>query len=461
MPETVRFAPSPTGELHIGNVRTALFNWFAALSTRGTFVLRYDDTDVARSKAAFAEQIAADMAWLGITPHRVERQSERIAAYDAAADKLREAGLLYPCYETPQELDRKRSRQRARGLPPVYDRAGLGLTQDERAAFEAEGRRPHWRFKLPSGAREFEDRCRGSQTVNLGTVSDPVLVREDGTYLYTLPSVVDDMDFGVTLVVRGEDHITNTGVQIALFEALGGTVPAFAHHNLLIRSDGEPLSKRDNPLSIRALAEAGYERMAVASLASLTGTSHPVAAAPDLETLAATVSLGDVSRAPATFDPAELSRLNASIVHALPVEAVNGLLANVAADKQLFWQTIRGNIALRTEVSPWVARLNARAAGVAHDPAPTTADDRAVIAVAIKLLPPAPWDDGTFKAWTAAVGQETGAKGKRLFMPLRIGLTGLTSGPELSPWLQLLGPEGARKSLEAALAAHEAGGGVA
>ncbi|MEM9221047.1 MAG: glutamate--tRNA ligase [Pseudomonadota bacterium] len=442
MPDVVRFAPSPTGELHIGNVRTALYNWFLAISSGGSFVLRYDDTDVERSKDSFAKQISIDLDWLGIEPGRVERQSERLARYDAAAEDLRRAGLLYPCYETPEELDRKRSRLRARGLPPVYDRAALSLSDAERHALEAEGRRPHWRFKLPAGARSWDDLCRGPQTVNLGAVSDPILVREDGSYLYTLPSVVDDIDFTVTTVVRGEDHVTNSGVQIAIFEALGASAPQFAHHNLLVRGDGEPLSKRDNPLSIRRLAQDGYEPLAVASLAVLVGTSHPVAPGESLDQLAKTVALKDVSRGPATFDPAELKRLNAAIVHALPAPATDPREA-------LLWTTVRDNLTFRGDVNLWRERLEADADAISTA-SPLSGDEKVIVSEALALLPPEPWDEATFGAWTKAVRQQTGAKGKALFMPLRKALTGADSGPELGPWMRLLGHEATVARLEAA-----------
>ncbi|WMS41226.1 glutamate--tRNA ligase [Acuticoccus sp. MNP-M23] len=453
MADTVRFAPSPTGKLHIGNVRTALYNWFEA-GKGGRFILRFDDTDTGRSEQRYADQITADMAWLGIMPDLVVRQSDRLGLYDAAADRLRDAGLLYPCFETPEELERKRVRQRARGLPPIYDRAALALGTDEKAALEAEGRRPHWRFKLPDGPRTFADRCRESLTVNLGALSDPVLIREDGSYLYTLTSVVDDADLGVTLVVRGEDHVTNTGVQIALFEALGAPVPAFAHHNLLTRTDGEPLSKRDNPLSIRALAAAGFEPMAVASLGALTGTSHPVAPAADLAALASTVSLGDMSRGPAMFDPAELERLNAAIVHALPVAAIERELAEqglAGPEAAAFWETVQGNLTFRHELGGWAERLAQAPDTVMAGADPLSAEDRAVVAAAAEALPAEPWDDATFGAWTKAVRAETGAKGKALFMPLRRALTGTASGPELGPWLHLLGRQRALDRLSAAL----------
>ncbi|MEM6847505.1 MAG: glutamate--tRNA ligase [Pseudomonadota bacterium] len=449
MSETVRFAPSPTGELHIGNVRTALFNWLEAAGG-GRFVLRYDDTDRERSRQEFADQIATDMAWLGITPDEVARQSERLAKYDAAADALRAKGLLYPCFETGEELERKRALQRARGRPPVYDRAALSLTDEDRNALEAKGRRPHWRFKLPEGERTWVDRCRGEVTVPLSTVSDPILIREDGSYLYTLPSVVDDIAFAITLVIRGEDHVTNSGVQIALFEALGGTAPTFAHHNLLTRSDGEPLSKRDNPLSIRALAEAGYEAMAVASLAVLVGTSKPITPHADIAALSAAVTLQDVSRGPAMFDPAELGRLNSALVHELPFEAVESELATFNAASPQFWQTIHGNLGFRSDAKAWAARWHADGAPTYSDDARSHIVDPAFFAAALSALPADVGGEGAFKAFSNELKAATGAKGKSLFMPLRAALTGETHGPELGPWLALIGHDKAAQRLEAA-----------
>ncbi|XWN29478.1 MAG: glutamate--tRNA ligase [Devosia sp.] len=428
-------------------MRTALFNWLLAKETGGTFVLRLDDTDEERSKAHFADLIGQDLAWLGIVPDRREKQSARLDRYDAVANAWREEGRLYPCYETAEELDRKRARQRGRGLPPVYDRAALKLSDEERAALEAQGRRPHWRFKLPAGERTFDDLCRGPQTVHLDSVSDPVLVRGDGSYLYTLPSVVDDVDFGITTVVRGEDHVTNSGVQIALFEALGAPVPTFAHHNLLVRADGEPLSKRDNPLSVRALREAGFEPMAVASLATLVGTSAPIQAMPDLDALGAAVSLRAVSRGPATFDPKDLERLNAILVHNLTYAAVEDRLAALGAADPALWEAVRGNLTLVREVADWRTVQTQRPRLAADS---LSDSDKSVLSQALSLLPPEPWDEGTFKAWTGAVREATGAKGKGLFMPIRLALTGLAAGPELGPFMRLLGHEETAARLQAA-----------
>ena len=450
MAETVRFAPSPTGFLHLGNVRTALYNAFLALRSGGAFVLRYDDTDAERSEQRFAEAIADDLGWLGVEPARVERQSERLASYDAAAETLREAGLLYPAYDTPQELERKRSVRRARGLPPIYDRAALELSDADRAALEGEGRRPHWRFKLPAGQRTWDDLCRGPQAVNLETLSDPILIREDGSYLYTLPSVVDDADFAITTVVRGEDHVTNSGVQIALFEALGAAPPRFAHHNLLVRADGEPLSKRENPLSIGALREAGYEPMAVASLATLVGTSHSVEPIGDLASLAATISLADVSRGPATFEPGELDRLNAALVHELSAEAVAPLLDELGVDDR-FWSAVRGNLRLRGEARDWAERLADDGVAIGLP------KDAAVLSAALGSLPADFDDEAMFKSWTAAIREATGARGRQLFMPLRRALTGIDSGPEMGPLIALLGPDRTRKRLVLALEQAERG----
>ena len=320
MTTIVRYAPSPTGRLHLGNARPALLNWLFAMARSGTYVLRLDDTDIARSTEDFARGIEQDLAWLGITPTFKVRQSDRTALYDAARDRLIASGRLYPCYETENELDRKRMRARAQGKPPIYDRAALRLSEDQKRQYEAEGRKPHWRFRLDGKPVRFDDLIRGEQTVNTASMSDPVLVREDGTYLYTLPSVVDDIDLGITHVIRGEDHVSNTGTQIEIFEALDGKVPFFAHHNLLTGAGGEGLSKRIGSLSLSELRDEGYEPLAVAIVAVLTGTSLPIEPYPDLAAIARKLDLSMISHGPARYDPAELAGLNARILHAMPFE---------------------------------------------------------------------------------------------------------------------------------------------
>ncbi|MEW9306054.1 glutamate--tRNA ligase [Labrys neptuniae] len=434
MPPVVRFAPSPTGYIHIGNIRTALLNWCVAKRADGRFILRYDDTDTARSRQEYADAIAVDLAWLGMVPDVQARQSERMALYDAAAARLREAGRLYPCYETEEELERRRTLQKARGLPPVYDRAALRLTAEQKAALEAEGRRPHWRFLLNHRIVEWQDGVRGPAHVDTVSLSDPVLIRADGGYLYTLPSVVDDIDLGVTHIIRGEDHVTNTAVQIEIFEALGGTVPAFAHHNLLTTVSGEGLSKRSGALSIGSLREAGFEPMAVASLAVLTGTAEAVRPIASLQELAALVDLSRISRAPARFDPAEIETLNAKLLHETAFADVSQRLTALGIEGgEDFWLAVRSNLVRLADAKLWWE--------VVTGPVAASERDREFLGRAAGLLPSEPWDENTWGAWTQAVKEATGAKGKALFMPLRQALTGLDHGPELKALLPLIGRE--------------------
>ena len=446
-PPVVRFAPSPTGRLHIGNIRTALFNWLFATQNNGTFILRLDDTDIERSTDEFAQGIVDDLAWLGIEPDVREKQSQRFDLYDRAADKLRGAGLLYPCYEKADEIERRRKRAMARGLPPVYDRAALKLSDEERAALEAEGRKPHWRFLLPNfESSPFETRrtevhwtdiMRGPQTVDLASMSDPVLIREDGTYLYTLPSVVDDMDMGVTHIIRGGDHITNSGAQIALFEALDGAAPEFGHHNLLTDASGEGLSKRKGALSIASLREDGYEPMAVASLATLIGTGQAVEACESMAVLGQTFEPDKVSKSPAKFDAADLGSLNEKLVHIMPYEAAQMRLQALDADFGAhFWEVVRANLGKFEDIVIWRDVMDASFSGArAEDVAPEFWE------AARKLLPAEPWGDMVWKDWTGALKAETGLKGRQLFMPLRLALTGREHGPDMSALLPLIGWE--------------------
>lgn len=426
----LRFAPSPTGRIHIGNTRTAILNWLMALKTGGQFILRYDDTDTARSKVEYAESIAADLEWLGIVPTRVEYQSRRFDRYDAAAGKLKASGHLYPCYETPDELDRRRKRQLARHLPPVYDRAALKLSADERAGLEAGGRRPHWRFKLDHTTVEWNDLIRGPQHIDTATLSDPVLIREDGSYLYTFTSVVDDVEFGITHVIRGEDHVTNAAVQIEITRALGGSVPNYAHHSLLIGSDGTGLSKRLGSLSITAMRESGLEAMAVVSHAALLGTSDSIHPCADYKELVDGFDLAKLSRAPARFDEAELNHLNAKLLHMLPWEAVKDRLRY---GNEMFWLAVRGNLEKLSDAKAWHEIITG---GI--DPV-VAAEDRSFVSEAAKSLPPEPWDSATWKTWTDTLKLASGRKGKQLFMPLRLALTGLDHGPELAALLPLIG----------------------
>ncbi|WP_312797260.1 glutamate--tRNA ligase [Tianweitania sp.] len=451
MTTIVRFAPSPTGMIHIGNARTALFNWLFALKTSGQLIQRFDDTDVARSKQEHADAILTDLAWLGIKPSAIEYQSKRFAIYDAAVAKLKAAGLLYPCYETAEELERRRKIRLSRRLPPVYGREALKLTADEISALEADGRKPHWRFLLPNFADDpfaprrtevhWDDVVRGPQTVDLASMSDPVLVREDGTYLYTLPSVADDIEMGITHIIRGDDHVTNTGAQIALFRALGAEPPAFGHHNLLTTASGEGLSKRTGALSITGLRESGIEPMAVASLAVLIGTSESVQPVATMEELAARFDPAATSKSAAKFDPAEVGTLNRALIHQMPFTEVQTRLAELDIDgpqAEAFWLAVRGNLETVADAATWW-----RIVREGPDTAESLSDeDRGFVSEAFDLLPPEPWDRGTWKIWTDAVKAQSGRKGKALFMPLRLALTGRLSGPELADLLPLLGRAG-------------------
>jgi len=449
----VRFAPSPTGRLHIGNIRTALYNWLFAAKNQGRFILRLDDTDVERSTRAFAEGIVQDLNWLGIDAHRSEKQSERFGLYDEAAAKLRERGLLYPCYESPEEIERRRKRLMARGLPPVYDRAALKLTKQEKSELEAAGKQPHWRFLLPNyESSPFEtqrtevcwnDIMRGEQTVDLASMSDPVLVRGDGTYLYTLPSVIDDVDMGVTHVIRGGDHVTNTGAQIALFEALGAAPPAFGHHNLLVEASGEMLSKRTGSMSIATLREDGLEPMAVASLAALIGTGQAVEACEDMARLAEVFQPDKVTKSSARFDKKELMGLNEKLLHEMPYDRAQHRLQQIDADLgEAFWLCIRANLALFEDARTWALTVKGE-----FEPASFDAEDEAFLRKAAELLPSDPWGSDTWSAWTSAVKAATGRKGRGLFMPLRKALTGVDHGPELAALLPLIGLDRTRRRL--------------
>ncbi|MFP4003861.1 MAG: glutamate--tRNA ligase [Alphaproteobacteria bacterium] len=440
MTVTVRFAPSPTGLLHVGNVRTALINFLVARKEGGRFILRLDDTDVERSTAEFADAIREDLAWLGLEPDAVFRQSDRFEKYAAAAENLKQAGLLYPCYETAGELERKRRLQRARGLPPVYDRAALKLTEEERAALEAEGRKPHWRFKLSGEPAKWTDLVRGETVIDTASISDPILVREDGSYLYTLPSVVDDIGFGITHIVRGEDHVTNSGAQIEIFRALGGDVPQFGHHSLLVDAEGGKLSKRLGGLTIRSLREEGFEPIALTSLLARLGTSDPVEPRPSLDVLAEEFDFDKLGRAPARFDVRELKALNARVLRELPFEAVKDRLASLGVEGGAdFWEAVRPNLE-RVEEAADLWRM-------VEGPVKPVIEDEAFIGEARALLPEGPLTEESWGIWTGAVKEKTGAKGKALFMPLRLALTGRAHGPEMQKLLMLIGRERAMKRL--------------
>ncbi|MEI9886533.1 MAG: glutamate--tRNA ligase [Rhizomicrobium sp.] len=428
-----RFAPSPTGYLQVGNGRAAVLNALFAKKTGGKFMLRIDDTDDTRSTKEYEAAIVEDMAWLGLEHDIFARQSDRVTLYQRAAEKLKATGRLYPAYETAEELDRRRKRQMAAHKPPVYDRAALALTDADRAKLEEQGRKPHWRFKLSHAHVKWTDAIRGPVEIDTATLSDPVLIREDGRFLYTLPSVVDDIDFAVTHIIRGEDHVTNSAPQIEIFEALGAAAPAFAHYPLFITAGGEVLSKRLGSLSLRAMRADGIEPLALASYLAKIGTSDAVEPRLSLAALAGEFALDKIARAPAHFDTTELAALNGKLLHFLPYEAVAArLVARDITGGAAFWDAVRPNLSTFDQVADWWA--------VVVGPVTPSLEDPALAAAAAGLLPSEPWDETTWNTLAKAVSAATGAKGRALFHPLRLALTGRGDGPELKKLLPLIGP---------------------
>jgi glutamyl-tRNA synthetase len=432
MSPRVRFAPSPTGYLHVGNARIALANYLFARRHGGTFILRLDDTDAERSKPEYAEAIRHDLRWLGLGWDESFSQSERLARYAEAAETLKASGRLYPCFESEEELRAKREMQIKRGKPPVYDRHMLKLTAEQRAAAEAGGKRPYWRFRLSERVMAWKDLVLGERQVKLPAISDPVLIRADGTPLYTFTSVVDDIDGRITHIVRGEDHVTNTGVQMDILAALNADPSriGFAHLALLTDTDGGKLSKRFDGLSLRSLNRDGIEPMAISSYLARLGTSQDPVPLP-LETLAAEFDLRHYSSSAARFDARQLLALNSRVLHAQPFAAVADRLPPGATEA--FWLAVRGNLDLLSEARGWWDVVSGTIVP------PVIEGEHDFLAAALDLLPAEPWDENVWATWTGALKEATGRKGKALFHPLRLALTGEERGPELAALLPLMG----------------------
>jgi len=431
MSVVTRFAPAPTGRLHVGNMRTALHNWLWARKAGGRFLLRIDDTDRERSQEEYVDAIRADLAWLGLDLDETHRQSERFERYEAAFDRLVAEGRAYPAFESAQELELKRKVLLGRGKPPVYDRAALALNEAERARLEAEGLRPHWRFRLDHGAAiEWQDLIRGPQHLDPSLLSDPVIRREDGSWLYMLPSVVDDVDMAVTHVVRGEDHVTNTGLQLQMFDALGAAPPAFAHEALLTGSEGK-LSKRLGSLGVEALREAGIEPIALVAKLARIGTSLPVEPVTTPQPLIESFDFASFGRAPARFDLEELAALNSRILHLLPYDQVRGRLPDGMAEAD--WAAIRPNLKSLGEAADWWEILHG------HVERAAPAEDRPLLAAAAEAAAGVDWSDAPWPQLVARLKESSGRTGKALFLPLRRALTGRDSGPEMAVLLPLIG----------------------
>lgn len=443
MSVVVRFAPSPTGYLHVGNARPALLNWLFARKTGGRFILRLDDTDTSRGTQEFADAIAQDLKWLGLDWDETFKQTDRTALYEAAAEKLKASGRLYPCFESEAELQAKRDQRVKRGQAPIYDRAMLQLTAEQRARAEAGGKMPYWRFKLSNYSVSWPDLVLGKREVKLTAVSDPVLIRADGSFLYTFTSVVDDLDKRVTHVLRGEDHITNTGVQLDIIEALGGNRSrfSFAHFPLLTAGDGAKLSKRTDSISLRSLRADGVEPGAITAYLARLGSSADPALMP-LADMARDFDVSRFSASPARFDIGQVLSLNRRLLHSMPFADVVSRLPQGATEA--FWLAVRGNLDLLAEARGYWDVV----AGTIVPP--VIEGESAFLLAALELLPPEPWDLSVWTVWTERIKEATGRKGRSLFMPLRLALTGEEHGPELKALLPLMGRARAAQRLAVA-----------
>lgn len=430
----VRFAPSPTGFMHIGNTRTALFNWLLAKKLGGKFMLRIDDTDRLRSKKEYEDAMRESLVWLGFDWSEEARQSARFDRYNEVKEKLMAEGRIYACYETPEELEIKRKRAMAKGLAPVYDRQALHYTAEDLAKFKAEGRKPHYRFKLLDGVIEWNDIVRGHCRYEAEKLSDPIIIREDGSYLYHLPSCIDDSDFGITHIVRGEDHTTNTASQIQMFEAIGGKVPTFAHLPLLTGTEGK-LSKRLGSLGVRELKAEGVEAMAICSFLAKLGTSDAIEPYYSLDELAESLDFSKLGRSQPKFDEEELKHFNTKVVRSMPYSLVKD---RIDAD-ETFWNDVRANLDVVDDVKVWE--------NICHKEVTPIIEDKALTDLAAELLPAEPWNENTFNEWLSALKVQSGKKGRELFHPLRKALTALDDGPELKTLLPLIGYEKAEKRL--------------
>ena len=434
MTTVTRFAPSPTGLLHLGNIRTALINWLYARTNNGKFILRIDDTDLERSKDEYISQIKYDLDWLGIDFDETFNQSSRFDRYREQFEKLKADGRIYPCYETPEELERKRKLLIAAGGKQVYDRSAMELTDQQKKDYEAEGRKPHWRFLLKTERMKWDDLLKGEIDIDLTSLSDPVLFREDGVPLYTFSSAVDDIDYGITNVIRGDDHTSNTAVQVEIINALDQNKITFAHHALLKASSGDKLSKRDNVISISSFREANMEPISILSLLATIGTSNSIELKDNIDQIKSEFKLSTISTSPGRIEIDVLNALNKKKVQKYNFSEIEERLKKIDEKiDQKFWETIRGNLNVVEDIKQWT--------DIVFNSDTIKPSDKDYIKIAMELIPDDPWNDETWGLWTSAIKEKTGRKGKELFLPLREAFTGLNHGPEMKLLIQLLGRE--------------------
>ena len=434
MTTVTRFAPSPTGLLHLGNIRTALINWLYARTNNGKFILRIDDTDLERSKDEYISQIKYDLDWLGIDFDETFNQSSRFDRYREQFEKLKADGRIYPCYETPEELERKRKLLIAAGGKQVYDRSAMELTDQQKKDYEAEGRKPHWRFLLKTERMKWDDLLKGEIDIDLTSLSDPVLFREDGVPLYTFSSAVDDIDYGITNVIRGDDHTSNTAVQVEIINALDQNKITFAHHALLKASSGDKLSKRDNVISISSFREANMEPISILSLLATIGTSNSIELKDNIDQIKSEFKLSTISTSPGRIEIDVLNALNKKQVQKYNFSEIEERLKKIDEKiDQKFWETIRGNLNVVEDIKQWT--------DIVFNSQTIKPSDKDYIQIAMELIPDDPWNDETWGLWTSAIKEKTGRKGKELFLPLREAFTGLNHGPEMKLLIQLLGRE--------------------
>ena len=434
MTTVTRFAPSPTGLLHLGNIRTALINWLYARTNNGKFILRIDDTDLERSKDEYISLIKYDLDWLGIDYDETFNQSSRFDRYREQFEKLKADGRIYPCYETPEELERKRKLLIAAGGKQVYDRSAMELTDQQKKDYEAEGRKPHWRFLLKTERMKWDDLLKGEIDIDLTSLSDPVLFREDGVPLYTFSSAVDDIDYDITNVIRGDDHTSNTAVQVEIINALDQNKITFAHHALLKASSGDKLSKRDNVISISSFREANMEPISILSLLATIGTSNSIELKDNIDQIKSEFKLSTISTSPGRIEIDVLNALNKKQVQKYNFSEIEERLKKIDEKiDQKFWETIRGNLNVVEDIKQWT--------DIVFNSETIKPSDKDYIKIAMELIPDDPWNDETWGLWTSAIKEKTGRKGKELFLPLREAFTGLNHGPEMKLLIQLLGRE--------------------